>query len=107
MADLAATFDRDTTARELLREYFTHVVNGIDLLYKGMERATITINIAIRAFVIFQSLQQFPHFESRVELYLWHRVVDGRKYFRDLKNWDIHIGSKQIPDYDQAILFTR
>ncbi|KAK3579665.1 hypothetical protein CHS0354_001661, partial [Potamilus streckersoni] len=48
----------------------------------------------------------FPHNHSKVEIYNGHSVINGAQYLEDLKSWDINVGSKQYPPYDQVILFT-
>ncbi|KAL3861631.1 hypothetical protein ACJMK2_007656, partial [Sinanodonta woodiana] len=52
------------------------------------------------------TVQDFTHIESKVGVYHTQTVIDGDKYYRDLKYWDINVGSRKFPTYDQAILFT-
>ncbi|KAK3604476.1 hypothetical protein CHS0354_019067 [Potamilus streckersoni] len=54
LANASESSDRGTIAKTNLREYFLHVVNGVDLLYNAIDDPSIQISVSIRAFGILQ-----------------------------------------------------
>ncbi|KAK3583382.1 hypothetical protein CHS0354_040345, partial [Potamilus streckersoni] len=54
MAASLDPFERVTVAKKRMKDYFLHVVNGIDMLYRGIQHNTIRIHVILRALVILE-----------------------------------------------------
>ncbi|KAL3888938.1 hypothetical protein ACJMK2_001298, partial [Sinanodonta woodiana] len=80
----------------------------VDKLYKGLEHRGVSINVSIRAFKVFKTEGEFPHILASLDetekKQPWKMDVDN--YLTDVSEWDIDVGSKDLPSYDQVILFT-
>ncbi|KAL3861481.1 hypothetical protein ACJMK2_007514, partial [Sinanodonta woodiana] len=99
---------RDAKALKNTRRYLSHIMNGVNQLYRGIGDPEIEINVYIRAFLVFPWMANFPHFISKVQHVNGTKMIDANYYITDLGNWDLspkeHL---KLPDYDQVILITR
>ncbi|KAK3586201.1 hypothetical protein CHS0354_003885 [Potamilus streckersoni] len=50
-----ATNDKENETKRNMRRYFSHIMNGADLLYKGIEDNRISISVYVQTFVFFKS----------------------------------------------------
>ncbi|KAL3875183.1 hypothetical protein ACJMK2_038110 [Sinanodonta woodiana] len=86
-----------------LRQVFSHIINGVDLRYRGIKDPTIKISVTLREFYIFQKQKDFPHLESWVEAVPGTDWIDVNNYIKDLSNWTSINGHLS----DHVMLFTK
>ncbi|KAK3582132.1 hypothetical protein CHS0354_017243 [Potamilus streckersoni] len=86
---------------------YSHVMNGVSHIYKGIRDPSISINISLCAFVFFKKKLDFPHELSNVAILNGKQYINAKKYLQDLFNWDHETGAKHPQAFDQAIMYTR
>ncbi|KAK3591696.1 hypothetical protein CHS0354_040627 [Potamilus streckersoni] len=94
-----------TVVKQKIRESYSHVVNGVSLIYKGLKE--IKIRITLSGFIIFQNAALFPHNSSKVTRFNGTTYIDIVDYHDDLTRWDAQHGADFKPNFDHAMLFTR
>ncbi|KAL3892090.1 hypothetical protein ACJMK2_004327 [Sinanodonta woodiana] len=96
---------RDTIQR-LIREEYSHIMNGVNLRYKSVEDESISISVILQRFIYFQLEALFPHQHSRVLKVQGKKYIDVHNYLYDLSQWVNTTGANYVPAFDHAMLFT-
>ncbi|KAK3604351.1 hypothetical protein CHS0354_013863 [Potamilus streckersoni] len=81
-------------------------MNGVSLRYKSIDDPNISITVIPQSFIFFVHEDLFPHNISKVITYDGITYVDANQYLDDLSDWDLTNGIKQMPQFDNAMLFT-
>ncbi|KAL3866927.1 hypothetical protein ACJMK2_044174 [Sinanodonta woodiana] len=89
-----------------IREYFSHIINGVNLRYKEIDDPTISITVTLSGFLFFQTEGIFPHLVSKVDVINGTKYIEREKYLFDLFYWEYN-GTDRVKEFDQALLFTR
>ncbi|KAL3866926.1 hypothetical protein ACJMK2_044173, partial [Sinanodonta woodiana] len=76
--------DKREKVKVKIREYFSHILNGVNLRYKEINDSTLSITVILSGFLYFQR----------------------EKYLFDMFYWDYN-GTNHVHDFDHAMLFTR
>ncbi|KAL3861405.1 hypothetical protein ACJMK2_007440 [Sinanodonta woodiana] len=98
---------RVTKAEKNAKRYFSYIMNGVDQLYSGINDPNIEIHVKICGFFISKLPGEFPHRFSQVHYDNGYSYINASAYLDDLFNMDLSGAFRQIPEYDQVILFTR
>ncbi|KAL3875186.1 hypothetical protein ACJMK2_038113, partial [Sinanodonta woodiana] len=70
-----------------LRQVFSHIINGVDIRYRGIKDPNIKISLTLREFYIFQTKRDLPHIQSVVESVPGADRINADNYLTDLANW--------------------
>ncbi|KAL3856707.1 hypothetical protein ACJMK2_011430, partial [Sinanodonta woodiana] len=97
----------DEIVASKIREFYSHIINGVSLLYNNIEDPEIDINIILRAIYIYKAIESFPQRNSFVKFRHGVFYTDVSGLLMDLEYWDRNIGSTLGVEYDHAMLFTR
>ncbi|KAK3595407.1 hypothetical protein CHS0354_008839 [Potamilus streckersoni] len=91
-------------AKELLRQFYAFIVNGIDLRYKSITGSGLSITILFAGLYIAETLSDALWTESRKIPYGTTYQINASAALDDFKTW-VQISSKLI-GHDHAMLFT-
>ncbi|KAL3856577.1 hypothetical protein ACJMK2_011312 [Sinanodonta woodiana] len=97
---------QDEHVSQAIREAYSHILNGVNLLYKGIEDKSIEIHVTLVKFFMFKTFLEFPHNVSLPKSKDGVQYVDARRYLDDIGGWDKKVGQHKA-NYDHAMLFTR
>ncbi|KAL3856272.1 hypothetical protein ACJMK2_011046, partial [Sinanodonta woodiana] len=98
--------EKDLEVQRSIREYFSHIINGVNLRYKGIKDDSISITVTLREFFLFKREDIFPHNKSLVLRDEGETYIEVDEYLSDIRNWDIDYSDMLVP-FDHAMLFTR
>ncbi|KAL3856366.1 hypothetical protein ACJMK2_011134 [Sinanodonta woodiana] len=93
---------KTTIVKRKLRVYFSHIINGVNLLYQGIKDPGISISVTLRTFHIFPTEGDFPHKYSTVNSIDGEGYIDAYLYLKDIARY-----AKFTKSYsDHLMLFT-
>nr|XP_022324371.1 location of vulva defective 1-like isoform X2 [Crassostrea virginica] len=95
---------KDTEAKERIREFYSFVVNGIDVRYKNIQ-TTYTISILFSGIFIADMPSKSQFIESLKVTSSAGTQVDSSKALDSVQSW-IQTTSG-LPQHDHAMMFTR
>ncbi|KAK3582136.1 hypothetical protein CHS0354_017247 [Potamilus streckersoni] len=99
--------ERDKLVYGKIKQTYSHVINGVDLLFKKIEDPDISITITLSGFIVFKTQDEFPHKASNVKIENGRQYIEILNYLKDLCEWGIYEGINYIPAFDHVMLFTR
>ncbi|KAK3585038.1 hypothetical protein CHS0354_009886 [Potamilus streckersoni] len=82
-------------------------MNGVNMLYKGIEDASIRITVILSEFTIFKRDSDFNHEKSTI---VWNRGrgrVEDLPYLYDINSWDKKVHVAKNSNFSYGMLFTR
>ncbi|KAK3576266.1 hypothetical protein CHS0354_027710 [Potamilus streckersoni] len=86
-----------------MRRYFSHIIYGIDDIYKGINDPDIRIHVKIGSFVILKTEVQFPHNASRMHMVSGVKMIDATPYLTDFANLEFTNPFVGLPEYDDYL----
>ncbi|KAK3582137.1 hypothetical protein CHS0354_017248 [Potamilus streckersoni] len=98
---------REALAYRKIKQAYSHVINGIAMLYSKIDDPEMPINVVLAGFIVFKTKGEFPHKASRVTVLSPKKYIDAVKYLKDLCDWGVEVGPTYIPPFDHVMLFTR
>ncbi|KAL3892140.1 hypothetical protein ACJMK2_004377, partial [Sinanodonta woodiana] len=96
----------DEQVRKNIREAYSHIINGVNLLYKSIDDPSISITIILQHFTIFQQKDLFPHTNSKVVTENGTKYLNANLYSLDFSQWVQTVDKTVVPVFDHAMLFT-
>ncbi|KAL3854136.1 hypothetical protein ACJMK2_013414 [Sinanodonta woodiana] len=93
--------------KAIIREAYSHIMNGVNLLYKGIQDTSISIKVTVSTFLFWQRQSLFPHKRSQVRIVNGSTYISAYLYLDDLANWDKNPDAEVRPSFDHVMLFTR
>ncbi|KAL3836856.1 hypothetical protein ACJMK2_022267, partial [Sinanodonta woodiana] len=99
------TRNRLTTGK--IEVWYSHVMNGVNMIYKGIEDTSIRIIVILSEFIIFKKSHEFKLHESRVVNFFGVHLVDGPRYLNDIITWDKGTDRNKKKLFSHGMLFTR
>ncbi|KAK3585043.1 hypothetical protein CHS0354_009891 [Potamilus streckersoni] len=82
-------------------------MNGVNMLYKGIEDPSIHINVILSEFIIFTTQHHFPHNKSRMVPYNGIDYMNVLPYLSDIKEWDKKTDVRNKKTFSHGMLFSR
>ncbi|KAL3836859.1 hypothetical protein ACJMK2_022270, partial [Sinanodonta woodiana] len=98
---------RRRSAIKLIHQWYSHIMNGVNMIYRGIQDTSISIIVLLSEFIIFKTKQEFQLHESRVVNLDGKYLVDGPLYLNDIITWDKETDAKQNKHFSHGMLFTR
>ncbi|KAL3891936.1 hypothetical protein ACJMK2_004178 [Sinanodonta woodiana] len=95
--DVHALFVSDEV-KLIIREAYSHIMNGVNLHYKTIDDPSISINIILQDFIFLKC--------SEVISANRNKYLEARDCLAALEKWDHEIGISHLPVYDHAMFFT-
>ncbi|KAL3853998.1 hypothetical protein ACJMK2_013282, partial [Sinanodonta woodiana] len=92
--------------KQKIREYFSYIMNSVNLLYKGIEDPSISIRVILSGFIFFHHDALFPYNSSRPTTFNGRTRIAIYPYLADLNDWDEKYSVKVQFPFDHAVLFT-
>ncbi|XP_041367237.1 zinc metalloproteinase-disintegrin-like MTP4 [Gigantopelta aegis] len=99
---LSRTENVETTFVKI-REYFAHVMNGVNLRYKSVVIDGYRINVHLVGYIVSQSPDTSPWTELNKEVVNDKLQLSADKVLESLKDW---VNKTQLPAHDHVMLFT-
>ncbi|KAL3836829.1 hypothetical protein ACJMK2_022242, partial [Sinanodonta woodiana] len=97
---------RSRNAKLKIKQIFSHMFNGANLLYKGIADPDLSVNIILSKFVIFKKHAEFPHNVSIVAHFNNTDYIDVSEYLLDIEQWDLKVGVKYEPAHDHGMFIS-
>ncbi|XP_050411455.1 disintegrin and metalloproteinase domain-containing protein 7 isoform X2 [Patella vulgata] len=93
----------DEKAKEDIKRYFSHVMNGVSSRYKSLE-STFKVTIRLVGIIIAETAEAAPWTELHKENVSLKYQVDADTVLEALKKWVVNTSS--VPEHDHVMLFT-
>ncbi|KAL3856270.1 hypothetical protein ACJMK2_011044, partial [Sinanodonta woodiana] len=97
--------EKELKVKSNIREYFCHIINGVNLLYKNIQSPKMSITVTLLEFFIYKLERDFPYNASLVLRDSGYTFIDAIDYLKDVRQWDVDY-SEFLAPYDHAMLFT-
>ncbi|KAL3836833.1 hypothetical protein ACJMK2_022246, partial [Sinanodonta woodiana] len=94
-------------ATQLIHQYYSHVMNGVNMLYKGIADPSIRINVILDRFIIWKSRSDFQHVYATVIRYKEADYIQDFAYMFDIITWDNNTAVRDEPSFSHGMVFTR
>ncbi|KAL3836841.1 hypothetical protein ACJMK2_022254, partial [Sinanodonta woodiana] len=98
---------RRRNAIKCIHQVYSHLMNGINMLYKGITDTSIRISVVLSTFIILQTDLVFQHIESKVIHHNGIMYIDGLPYLKDVINWDTNTAANDELTFSHGIVFTK
>ncbi|XP_052262899.1 uncharacterized protein LOC127866424 [Dreissena polymorpha] len=96
--------ERDNEAKYNLKKYFSHVFNGVDMLYKNIDDVDFTMSVGVSGFVIADSPEASvwttPHIDRTSDR---HELLVSTP-LEELLRWSVAV--RNLPENDHIMLLT-
>ncbi|KAL3865280.1 hypothetical protein ACJMK2_006893 [Sinanodonta woodiana] len=102
-ANVVHEIEIETSRR--IREYFSHIVNGVNMRYRSITDSGIEISVTLRSVLIFKKENDIALKDSLVLSRNGKTYVEIDKYLDSIGKRDSKFGHNAI--HDHAMLFTR
>ncbi|KAL3836842.1 hypothetical protein ACJMK2_022255 [Sinanodonta woodiana] len=90
-----------------IHQFYSHIMNGINMLYKGIRDRSIRISVILNKFIILKTDLDFQHNESKVNSHNGTMYIEGFPYLKDVIDWDIKSAENDEPSFSLGMLFTK
>ncbi|KAL3836843.1 hypothetical protein ACJMK2_022256 [Sinanodonta woodiana] len=98
---------RKMNAIQLIHQFYSHIMNGVNMIYKGIQDNSIRIYVVLNKFIILKSDLDFRHLLSKLTYRNGTMYVDGLPYLNDLINWDLYSPLTADLWFSHGMVFTR
>ncbi|KAL3856271.1 hypothetical protein ACJMK2_011045, partial [Sinanodonta woodiana] len=97
--------EKEIKVKRNIREYFCHIINGVNLRYKNIQSPKMTITVTLLEFFFYKREGDFPYNVSSVMRHNGDSFIEALSYLKDVRQWDEEY-SEFLAPYDHAMLFT-
>ncbi|KAL3836834.1 hypothetical protein ACJMK2_022247, partial [Sinanodonta woodiana] len=104
---VAAVHPYTERATQLIHQYYSHVMNGVNMLYKGIADPSIRINVILERFIIWKSRSDFRHVYSTIIHYKDQNYIKDELYLYDIITWDNATAVRGVPSFSHGMVFTK
>ncbi|KAL3836835.1 hypothetical protein ACJMK2_022248, partial [Sinanodonta woodiana] len=101
-----SSLTRRRNAIQVIHQYYSHIMNGVNMLYKGISDPSIRINVILNQFIIWRSKHDFRHHLSSVITYKDQDHIDEVLYLHDIIDWDNTTAVRDEPSFSHGMVFT-
>ncbi|KAL3846773.1 hypothetical protein ACJMK2_017732 [Sinanodonta woodiana] len=103
-----ALADKDTqNAMKRVREYVSHVINGVAMTYKSIKGRDFSIQITLKAITVIKKVKNGPYTDAKIIERQGQLHIDDGDYLNAFADWVVNTpGIPSRSDIDYAMMLT-